>query len=87
MFHKLFMVHSLKEAALEEVKHFQQDSNTQVAKLTYISHNKTKVLKSLKNALNFLMERLITDNTSKENFLVKVDLLNVMNLYSVILKL
>jgi len=68
MYHKLCMVLSLKVVVLEEGKLYQRGNSILVAKLTCISHNKIKVLKSLKKELNYLMEKLITDNISRESF-------------------
>ena len=68
MCHKQCMVLSLKVVELEEGKLYQQGNNILAAKLTCISLNKIKVLKLLKKELNYLMEKLITDNISRESF-------------------
>jgi hypothetical protein len=61
--------------------------NIAVAKLIYTPQALMQVLQLLKRESSIKMEKLATDNMSKENFLEKVVLQNAMNSFNVTTKL
>ena len=78
------MVHSRKAGGQEEVKRYRLAS-IQVVRAICINPNRIRRLKLLKKESNYQMVKLITNNTSRENFWEKEDLQNAMNSSNAIL--